>query len=181
MSMFSSYKSHQLITESWRKFLNEGKEEQLARAGQDTLADLGEDEIMARLDELPPEVQAKLDAAAGDIADKLASQLQEGTVRSGRNWEGDDRDELRAQDEWENFFTTGGGGLGALGGLVGAVVWEVAAESALAFLGAPLVGFGLGAGAGMLVAGALLKARKKLRKDLRDTMVTEPVSSTEPE
>jgi hypothetical protein len=180
MSKFSSYKSHQLITESWRRFLNEGKEEQLARAGQEALEELGEDEIMARLEALPPEIQAQLDAAATDIAEKFASQLQEGDVSSGREWEGDDRDELRVQDEWENFFATGGGGLGALGGLAGAIHWKIAAESALAFLGAPIIGFGLGAGAGMLVAGAFLSARKKLRKDLRDTTVTEPVSGPEP-
>jgi hypothetical protein len=181
MSKFSSFKDHQLITESWRRYLNEGKEEQLARAGQEALEELGEDEIMARLDSLPPEIQAKLDAAATDIADKLGGQLQEGDVSSGREWEGDDRDERTFQDEFANEFATLGAGLGTMGGLSAALVWNIAAESALAFLGAPIIGFGLGAGAGLLVAGALLNARKKLRKDLRDTTVTEPVSGPEPE
>jgi len=167
--------------ENWKRFLNEEKEDQLAQAGKEALEELGEDEILARVAELPPEIQAQLDAAATDIAEKLASQLQEGDVSSGREWEGDDRAERTFQQEFFNDSAGVGGGLGALAGLTGAIYWKIAAESALAFLGAPVVGFGLGAGAGMWVAGALLNARKKLRKDLRDTTVTEPVSGPDPE
>ena len=171
MSKYSSFKEHQLVTESWRRYLNEGQEEQLAQAGENALEELGEDEILARVAELPPEIQAQLDAAATDIAGKLANQLQEG----------DDQEERRFQDEIIDTGGIAGAGLGGLGGLVGALHWKIAAESALAFLGAPLVGSTFGAMAGIWVASALLNARKKLRKDLRDTVTTEPVSGTEPE
>ena len=151
--------------------MNEEKEDQLAQAGKEALEELGEDEIWARVAELPPDIQAKLDAAGSDIADKVASQLQEG----------DDDQERRFQGEFTNDLGLAGAGLGGLGATVGAVLWEVAAESALAFLSAPVFGATLGATAGVYVAAALLNARKKLRKDLRDTVVTEPVSGPDPE
>jgi uncharacterized small protein (DUF1192 family) len=181
MSKYSSFKDHQLITENWRKFLNEGKEEQLARAGQEALEELGEDEIMARLAALPPEIQAKLDAAATDIAEKFASQLQEGDVSSDREWEGEDRSERTFQGKFANEFAKAGALLGTSGGLFAAAHWKMAAEGVLPFFGTLTGGFGLGLTAGLYVAGALLNARKKLRKDLRDTVVTEPVSGPDPE
>ena len=56
--------------------LREGDEAELAQAGEEALADMGEEGILAQLAQLPPEVQAKVEAAAAATADE-ASQMNE--------------------------------------------------------------------------------------------------------
>jgi len=56
--------------------LREGDEAELAQAGEEALADMGEEGILAQLAQLPPEIQAEIEAAAAATAEE-ASQMNE--------------------------------------------------------------------------------------------------------
>jgi len=60
-----------------QSMLREGDEAELAQAGEEVLADMGEEGVLAQLAQLPPEVQAEVEAAAAATADE-ASQMNEG-------------------------------------------------------------------------------------------------------
>ena len=168
-SKYSSFKGHQLITESWRRYLVEDDQpnpEELAQAGQDALEELGEEGVEAAVADLPPEMQAKIDEAAEAMVAKLDTQLSE--VATG--------------DEFRQEAPKVGAWVGAIGGMTAALVMagEILGPFMAAWGGelALLGGAGTVAGgvAGAMVAAVILKVREKLGDpDLTSTIVTKPV------
>ena len=63
--------------------LREGDEAEMVQAGEDVLADMGEEEILAQVAQLPPEAQAEIEAAVATTVEK-ASQLNERGTETDR-------------------------------------------------------------------------------------------------
>ena len=208
MSKFSSFKEHQLIVENWRRYINEEQEEPLADKAEKVLEELSEDEIQAAISnaikkgELPPEIQAQIEAVADSVATQAIARGEEGLDeakiendrwRSGFSWsrhgeppeyiEGDP-----SEAEKEDLAT---GALAKLGSIAGvgagfaAAPWlmqdAIGGLQQLGALTAPISGGLLGMLGGLIVAQTLIAARRKMIKSLSTTQVVEPVSGPDPE
>jgi hypothetical protein len=206
MSKYSSFKEHQLITESWRRYVNEGQEEQLADEAEKVLEKLSEDEIQDAISnaikkgELPPEIQAQIEA----VADKVATQAiargkedldeaKEDRWRSGFSWSRNDEppeyiEGNPSEVEGEHAVTDALAKLGGMAGFgagVAAAPWliedAIGGLQQLGALTAPFSGGMIGVLGGIIVAQTILSARRKMVKSLSTTQVVEPVSGPDPE
>ena len=204
MSKFSSFKEHQLITENWRKFLNEATEEQLGDKAEKVLEELSEDEIQDAISsaiekgELPPEIEAQIEAVADEVATQALGRAQgldeakdEGW-RSGYRWsdagepgyvEGDPAD-VESRRSTIDALAKLGAGLGFVAGWPLTPIMIEDAVGGFQKMGAVFTPFATGAMGlmgGMAVAMAIIMARQKMFKALSQTQVVEPVSGPDPE
>ena len=133
----------------------EGDEAEMIQAGEDALADMGEEEILAQVAQLPPEAQAEIEATVATTVEK-ASQLNERGTETDRQ----EFDRHRSERSVER-----GGQLGAP--LAGAAIG--ATQGMLMGLAAPSVGMlamgGMVAAAplGVLLAYVAIKASRRLQ------------------
>ena len=134
----------------------EGDEAEMIQAGEDALADMGEEEILAQVAQLPPEAQAEIEATVATTVEK-ASQLNE----RGTETDMEEFDRHRSERNVE-------GGLSLVAApLAGAAVG--AAQGMLMGLAAPSVGMlamgGMVAAAplGVLLAYVAIKASRRLQ------------------
>jgi len=188
MSKFSSFKEHQLITESWRKFLDEdnGEEVEAAEAspeeveaaeaspedlvvpsGEDVVQILDDPRATAAADELlaqlPPEVLAKIDAvlaAAPPPPSAPEGELQEDLSDPAPEWL--EKYILNGENLWGMMWT----GLGGLpfGALTGEQVIKALSTGPLAEYAQTL---GYAAGGAVAVASfvaAVLHWRRAMKK-----------------
>ena len=179
MSKFSSFKEHQLMTESWRKFLDEdkGEEVEVAEASpEDVVVPSGEavvqilqapgaaaaaDELLAKL---PPEVLAKIDAVLNDAPPPPPSapegELQEDLSDPAPEWL--EKYILNGENLWGMMWT----GLAGLpfGALTGEQVIKALSTGPLAEYAQTL---GYAAGGAVAVASfvaAVLHWRRAMKK-----------------
>jgi hypothetical protein len=178
MSKFSSFKEHQLITESWRRYINEdnGEEGEAAEASpEDVVVPSGEDVVQilddpratAAADELlaqlPPEVLAKIDAvlaAAPPPPSAPEGELQEDLSDPAPEWL--EKYILNGENLWGMMWT----GLGGLpfGALTGEQVIKALSTGPLAEYAQTL---GYAAGGAVAVASfvaAVLHWRRAMKK-----------------
>ena len=178
MSKFSSFKEHQLITESWRRYINEdnGEEGEAAEASpEDVVVPSGEDVVQilddpratAAADELlaqlPPEVLAKIDAvlaAAPPPPSAPGGELQEDLSDPAPEWL--EKYILNGENLWGMMWT----GLGGLpfGALTGEQVIKALSTGPLAEYAQTL---GYAAGGAVAVASfvaAVLHWRRAMKK-----------------
>jgi len=205
MSKFSSFKEHQLIMENWRRYLNEGEEEQLADKAEEVLEELSEDEIQDAISnaiekgELPPEIQAQIEAVANEVATQALGRGQEGLDeakdegwRTGYRWtddgepgyvEGDPAD-VESRQSTIDALAKLGAGLGFVAGWPLTPYMIEDAVGGFQKMGAVFTPFATGAMGlmgGIAVALAIIMARQKMFKALSQTQVVEPVSGPDPE
>jgi len=178
MSKFSSFKEHQLITESWRRYINEDNGEEGEAAGaspEDVVVPSGEDVVQilddpratAAADELlaqlPPEVLAKIDAvlaAAPPPPSAPEGELQEDLSDPAPEWL--EKYILNGENLWGMMWT----GLGGLpfGALAGEQVIKALSTGPLAEYARTL---GYAAGGAVAVASfvaAVLHWRRAMKK-----------------
>ena len=135
----------------------EGDEAEMAQAGEAALADMGEEEILAQVAQLPPEVQAEIEAAATATAEE-ASQLKEAFRDSETLQQRMDRERGEMYDKLGAIYGAGAAGAvgaAAYGALVGVSATMVAGLAASAFAaGMPI---------GAIVAAVAIKASRMLQ------------------
>jgi len=125
--------------------LREGDEAELAQAGEEALAELGEEEILAQLAQLPPEVQAEVEAAAAATAEQ-ASQMNESDGYF---------DEL----ELHQPFVAGASAGAAAGGITASLMSLATANA----VGTVFAGAAVGASGAIIAAAVYLLAKRMLQ------------------
>jgi len=141
--------------------LREGDGAELAQAGEEALAELGEEEILAQLADLPPDIRAQIEAAATATAEDAsqelalseASPMGPAPVETYRQ---------RADRESREMGLAGGAAWGGAGlaGVFGGLGAKAMGLAALNVVGVASGAAAVGIPVGILVAGVAILASR---------------------